>query len=1040
MSGAGGPPQRGGGRGRGFDRGRGQGAGRGGNGGRGRGGGGDRGGGRGLFSSDLPYRPAQGDRGDRGGFRGRGSRGGGRGGHFDQGPAIYAPPGGVPSPSAKVTQTEDELASALIKNEKSIANPKRPGYGTRGKSVQLFANYFELKSIGKGLYRYHIDIKGSSSRKSLAVKKKRQIIRLLLEEHFPHFRKSIVTDYRSTLLSHLKVLEEENVEVTFDVRYRGDYEDEYPQNPEVFRVSCLYTGQVDPAALLNYLTSSDAGAIFESKEHIVQALNIAIGHQPKSADAIASIGANKHYAIRDGLAERFDLGSGLEALRGYFVSVRAATARILVNVQVKYIACYQDGPLSHVIGEFQRANGFNVHSLAKFLSKLRVRVTHIERKGKKGQVIPRVKTIRSLATPHDGSSLANPPKVSKLGAGPKEVQFFLDAPGQASQQTAPTGPKGKKGKKPVKAGPQTSGSYISVADFFQRNYNITVDPKVPVVNVGTKDQPSYLPVEVCRLEPGQPAKSKLTPNQTRQMLNFAVRSPAQNALSIVNKGTETLGIGESANPTLVDFGIQTSPSLVTVPGRVLPAPNVFYKDNKANQKQVAPISGSWNMKSVRFSMSSKLANWTWLLIAVNGGRPHFTGPDDLNGCLKQFTAKLNEVGVSAQDPKPGTRIVLNRDTYETDINAAISGLMQKHKPSLILTILPFQDAGIYNCVKMACDVRHGVRNINVLAERFKDCKDQYFANVGLKFNLKLGGINQILKPNELGIIGAGKTMLVGIDVTHPSPGSVDGAPSVAGMVASIDSSLGQWPAEIRIQESRKEMVDELESMLKAHLRRWASSHKNSYPENIIVYRDGVSEGQYEDVLVKELPLLKSAARDIYPAADTKKGLPKFSIIIVGKRHHTRFYPTRQEDADRSNNPINGTVVDRGITEARNWDFFLQAHTALKGTARPAHYFTLWDEIFHKLKPSAPHQNTADMLEAMTHHMCYLFGRATKAVSICPPAYYADLVCTRARCYLARAFDPVTPSGSVITGEGQAFRADNADVRIHPNVADTMFYI
>jgi hypothetical protein len=83
------------------------------------------------------------------------------------------------------------------------------------------------------------------------------------------------------------------------------------------------------------------------------------------------------------------------------------------------------------------------------------------------------------------------------------------------------------------------------------DYNITVNPNMPVVNVGTKAQPSYLPVEVCRVEPGQTAKGKLTPNQTREMLKFAVRTPAQNALSIVNRGTETLGIGQSPNPTLV---------------------------------------------------------------------------------------------------------------------------------------------------------------------------------------------------------------------------------------------------------------------------------------------------------------------------------------------------------------------------------------------------------------------------------------------------------------------------------------------------------
>lgn len=43
---------------------------------------------------------------------------------------------------------------------------------------------------------------------------------------------------------------------------------------------------------------------------------------------------------------------------------------------------------------------------------------------------------------------------------------------------------------------------------------------------------------------------------------------------------------------------------------------------------------------------------------------------------------------------------------------------------------------------------------------------------------------------------------------------------------------------------------------------------------------------------------------------------------------------------------------------------------------------------------------ANELERITHHLCYVYGRATKAVSICPPAYYAHLICLRARCYIS----------------------------------------
>jgi hypothetical protein len=203
----------------------------------------------------------------------------------------------------------------------------------------------------------------------------------------------------------------------------------------------------------------------------------------------------------------------------------------------------------------------------------------------------------------------------------------------------------------------------------------------------------------------------------------------------------------------------------------------------------------------------------------------------------------------------------------------------------------------------------------------------------------------------------------------------------------------------------------------------------------------VSEGQYDLVLEHELPDLRKACQELYPAESTKQGIPHITIIIVGKRHNTRFYPTDKRDSDRSSNPQNGTVVDRGVTEARNWDFFLQAHTAIQGTARPAHYYIIYDEIFRNRTVQAPFRNPADALEDVTHNLCYLFGRATKAVSICPAAYYADLVCERARRYLSGVFDPspgTSPTASV-TGQPPVI-ADPNLVTIHPNVRDTMFYI
>jgi len=63
---------------------------------------------------------------------------------------------------------------------------------------------------------------------------------------------------------------------------------------------------------------------------------------------------------------------------------------------------------------------------------------------------------------------------------------------------------------------------------------------------------------------------------------------------------------------------------------------------------------------------------------------------------------------------------------------------------------------------------------------------RYLANLALEWNLKCGGVNQEIPSNKTGILLSLKTMVVGVDVTHPSPGSREGTPSIAGVVASID--------------------------------------------------------------------------------------------------------------------------------------------------------------------------------------------------------------------------------------------------------------
>ena len=83
---------------------------------------------------------------------------------------------------------------------------------------------------------------------------------------------------------------------------------------------------------------------------------------------------------------------------------------------------------------------------------------------------------------------------------------------------------------------------------------------------------------------------------------------------------------------------------------------------------------------------------------------------------------------------------------------------------------------------------------------------------------------------------------------------------------------------------------------------------NQIPEKVLFYRDGVSEGQFDIVLREEVPQILRAFEKFKPGSK-----PKLTVVIVGKRHHTRFYPAEEKAADRNYNCRPGTVVDRSVT-------------------------------------------------------------------------------------------------------------------------------
>ncbi|KAK8066287.1 hypothetical protein PG997_013034 [Apiospora hydei] len=583
--------------------------------------------------------------------------------------------------------------------------------------------------------------------------------------------------------------------------------------------------------------------------------------------------------------------------------------------------------------------------------------------------------------------------------------------------------------------------YITVYDYYDKQFDKQINVNFPLIDIGTAQKPIFAPAELCRIKPGQLAASNMDSATSSAMIKFACKLPNYNKSSIEVASRQVLQLDN--NNTLRNFGLEVATGLQHVTGRLLRPPTVRYKGDgpgKGAPEQVG--GGGWYRSSKGYGggkvVKSSEKSIEWMFI-------HFHAEDPTEAVIKTLTDAMDQFATHLKG-KMGLNMNATPQAHIRVFGRSENELIRMLRMKLEKPQIP---------MSKPINAKKDPKKTKEQAARDWERELTVWDGLGLKLNLKAGGVNHELTGQHVpSLIKNGKTMFVGYDVTHPTnfdrddkktsesqdpQGQIEkGAanktenakpekrlpPSQIALVASVDEHLGQWPVVTWTNTGRKEVLgEELYKHFSSRLELYYRQNKGTLPESVVIYRDGVSEGQFEQVTGIELPQIRSACKDICKTYEKKEPIA-VTLVVAVKRHQTRFYPIdnkSNKSADKNGNPKPGTIVDNTVTVKSHWDFYLQPHVAIQGTARPAHYTVLHDEIFVvKYKAKA-----ADQLD-------YAFGRATKAVSLCTPAYYADMACTRAREHMWELYD----------GEpGTQFNEDEVTGRsVHDNLKDTMYYI
>jgi aubergine-like protein len=300
--------------------------------------------------------------------------------------------------------------------------------------------------------------------------------------------------------------------------------------------------------------------------------------------------------------------------------------------------------------------------------------------------------------------------------------------------------------------------------------------------------------------------------------------------------------------------MQINDTLVKFSGRVLPIENIVQGSKDNEKKYKAPEGLDWTRQA---NSTYELSAILIFLLLFFLGNPMFSTKKISNwfvvypARMEQTTANFINVvqecggnmGMTITDPMT---IKLNDDKHATYVNQ-LEVALSRRNPQIVVCCVPNNRGDRYGAIKKKLCVDRAVPS-QVLTEKAMNAKGlrSVAAKVAIQINCKIGGAPWAVD------IPLKNVMIVGFDASHDTmhKGLLYGA-----MVATINNTLSRYFSTVSAHKSGEELSNQISLNLFKALETYAKFNKQ-LPNRIIIYRDGVGDGQIPYVHKHEIGLIK----------------------------------------------------------------------------------------------------------------------------------------------------------------------------------------
>ena len=496
---------------------------------------------------------------------------------------------------------------------------------------------------------------------------------------------------------------------------------------------------------------------------------------------------------------------------------------------------------------------------------------------------------------------------------------------------------------------------ITYIAYYQRAYNRELtDMKQPLLvsrpkkrdqRKGEDDGPIYLVPEVCT-RTGLSEETREDFHIMRDIAEHTRIKPEQRGEQLRNFIGE-MKTNKECKEIMNAWGFQFADDILSFDARVMAPEKISMKNGNFVYK-AADADWSREMKGQKLISTVDLVKYLLL----------FSRRDSLKA--QDFFNTLAKVG-----PPMGMNIAdpivceLADDRTDTFLRAIKDNLTPDVQ--MVICLLPNNRKDRYDAIKKLCCVEKPVPS-QVILGRTLNKKQTLFSvctKVAMQLNCKMGGELWALE------IPLKRLMILGIDCYHDT---AQRGRSVAAFISTTNDTLTRFHSRVAFQHSGQELLDAIRTCMTAALRNYLELNKH-LPERIILYRDGVGDGQLGIVKDHEIPQFTHCFEQF-------EGYnPKFAVVVVKKRINTRIF---LRDQGGLTNPPPGTVIDTEVTKPEWYDFFLVAQSVRQGTVTPTHYHVLHDTS--GLRP--------DHIQRLTYKLCHLYYNWQGTVRVPSPCQYA----------------------------------------------------